>query len=97
VIKEDRSAWCVGFDEYSQLKHDGTTGIVLTADRFDADTARTIATGRYAACFVSCTDGKTRCAGLGTEGELGDGADATSSPLVIATGLDSGDVCPVIK
>jgi alpha-tubulin suppressor-like RCC1 family protein len=96
VIKEDRSAWCVGYNGENQLKHDGTGGIVLTADRFDADTARTIATGKYTACFVSCTDGKTRCAGHGTEGQLGNGADATSSALVIATGLDSG-VCPIIK
>jgi hypothetical protein len=96
VIKSDGLAWCVGKNSYSFLTHDGSTSAVLTAVQFDADTARTIASGGVSACFVSCTTGATRCAGKGGESQLGDGLTTDSTSLVTVTGLES-DVCEIIK
>jgi alpha-tubulin suppressor-like RCC1 family protein len=91
VIKADKSAWCVGFNNNGQLTHDISTGDVITpAVQFDTENAHKIAVGYAFACFVSDTTGITWCAGDGSEGQLGDGLDTDSTSLVIAMG-------PVIK
>jgi hypothetical protein len=80
------------------IKHDGTPFSVLSAALFDAEPARTIAvTSAGSACFVSCTDGETRCVGRGTSGQLGDGTTTTSKTALVTAIVPSAEVCPIIK
>jgi hypothetical protein len=89
----------VGRNDYSKFtQDDGAAGnALLTATLFDIEPARAIAAYTSNVCFVSCTSGKTKCAGTGTLGQLGDGQvqDSTDA-LVEVTGLES-DVCDLIK
>jgi hypothetical protein len=90
VVKADGLAWCVGYNDKSQLSHDnGATGSsVLTAVLFDSSPAGAIAVSNSAACVITCAE--TRCAGQGTYGELGNGLTMDSTDmLVTATGLSS--------